>query len=181
MSTGDALGPLASARPQRHHPGDVSAQDVRIVVNGAPRTLRVEPVRLLIDVLRDELGLTGTKLGCGIGVCGACTVLVDGSSMSACLLLVGACAGRDVVTIEGIASSSDLHPVQRSFLECDALQCGYCTPGQIMAACALLADDPAPTDEAIVEGMLGNLCRCTGYHTIREAVHAAAERMRQPE
>lgn len=158
----------------------MSKQDIHFVVNGAPRDLHVEPTRPLIDVLRDELGLTGTKLGCGIGVCGACTVLVDRRSMSACLMLVGTCEERDVVTIEGIASGGELHAIQRAFLDCDALQCGYCTPGQVVAAYALLSEEHAPTDEAIVEGMLGNLCRCTGYYSIRDAVRAAAEQLAGP-
>jgi carbon-monoxide dehydrogenase small subunit len=158
----------------------VPKQDVHFVVNGAPRTVHVEPTRFLIDVLRDDLGLTGTKHGCGIGVCGACTVLVDGLSMSACLVLVGQCDERAIVTIEGLGAGAELHPIQSAFLECDALQCGYCTPGQIMAACALLQEEPSPSDEAIRQGMLGNLCRCTGYYPIRDAVRVAAERLLRP-
>ena len=155
----------------------MAKQDLHLVVNGVPRSVHVEPTRLLIDVLRDDFGLTGTKLGCGIGVCGACTVLIDGRSMSACLVLAGACEAHVVLTIEGVAAGTELDTIQQAFLDCDALQCGYCTPGQIMAALALLREDPDPTDEAIDEGMLGNLCRCTGYYTIRDAVRTAADRL----
>lgn len=153
-------------------------QAIRISVNGFAQTITTEPTRFLVEVLRDDLGLTGTKHGCGIGVCGACTVLLDGRSASACLWLIGACEGREIVTIEGLAPRPELHPIQRAFLDHGALQCGFCTPGQVMAAYALLREDPAPTDEAITEGMLGNLCRCTGYYSIRAAVGAAATALR---
>jgi aerobic carbon-monoxide dehydrogenase small subunit len=145
-----------------------------LTVNGMTHRLEVEPTRRLIDVLRDDLNLTGTKEGCSIGVCGACTVLVDGETMSGCLTLALPLNGREVLTIEGLAQGRDLHPLQRAFIEHGGFQCGYCTPGQIMAAYALLREHPSPTDEEIREGMLGNLCRCTGYYKIIESIKAAA-------
>jgi aerobic carbon-monoxide dehydrogenase small subunit len=145
-----------------------------LTVNGMIHRLEVEPTRRLIDVLRDDLNLTGTKEGCSIGVCGACTVLVDGQTMSGCLTLALPLNGREVLTIEGLAHGRELHPLQRAFIDHGGFQCGYCTPGQIMAAFALLQEHPTPTDEEIKEGMLGNLCRCTGYYKITESIKAAA-------
>ncbi len=132
----------------------------------------MEPNRRLIDVLRDDLGLTGTKEGCGIGVCGACTVLLDGAMVSSCLMLAVSAADRDVTTIEGLAQHEQLHPLQRAFIEHGGFQCGICTPGQIMAAKALLDQNPHPTREEVVEWMTGNLCRCTGYYKIMESIMA---------
>ena len=154
-------------------------QQIELTVNGFPQRLEVEPTRLLIDVLRDDLHLKGTKEGCGIGVCGACTVLVDGQVMSGCLTLAVSVRGRSVRTIEGIANNGQLHPLQRAFLDHGGFQCGFCTPGQILAAYALLAEHPSPSDEQIKEAMLGNLCRCTGYYKIIDSIKAAAEMMRQ--
>ncbi len=146
---------------------------LNLVVNDVPRQLEVEPTRRLIDVLRDDLGLTGTKEGCSIGVCGACSVLVDDQLMSACLTLALTAHGRQVRTIEGLTPSNGLHPLQQAFIDHGGLQCGYCTPGQIVAASALLAEHPHPTDEELKEGMLGNLCRCTGYYKIIDSIRAA--------
>jgi carbon-monoxide dehydrogenase small subunit len=154
----------------------VSVRTIDITVNGMRHTLDVRPNRRLIDVLREDLALTGTKEGCGIGVCGACTVLLDGRAVSACLTLAVLAAGCRVLTIEGLPPGEGLHPLQEAFLERGGLQCGFCTPGQIMAAAALLAEHPEPTDEEIREGMLGNLCRCTGYYKIVEAIRTAARR-----
>jgi carbon-monoxide dehydrogenase small subunit len=148
---------------------------VRLEVNGQARELTVTPDRLLIDVLRDELGLTGTKEGCSIGVCGLCSVLVDGTLMTACLLPVGKLDGRAVTTIEGITGPDGaLSPLQAAFVRHGGLQCGICTPGQVVAATALLAEVPQPDEAAVREWMTGNLCRCTGYYGIVEAVLAAS-------
>ena len=155
-------------------------QALPITVNGRPHRLEVEPTRLLIDVLRDDLHLKGTKEGCGIGVCGACTVLVDDEVMSACLTLAITLRGRHIRTIEGIASNGKLHPLQQAFLEHGGFQCGFCTPGQILAAYALLLQHPDPSDEEIKEAMLGNLCRCTGYYKIIESIKAAAAMLHIP-
>lgn len=146
-------------------------------VNGMPYRLEVEPTRRLIDVLRDDLGLTGTKEGCSIGVCGACTVLVDDEVVSACLTLAITIRDKSVQTIEGLARGGELHPLQKAFIACGGFQCGYCTPGQIVAAHALLQEHPRPTDEQIREGMLGNLCRCTGYYKIVDSIKTAAAEM----
>jgi len=155
----------------------VSRYLLNITVNGIQRRLEVEPTSLLIDVLRDDLDLTGTKEGCSVGVCGACTVLVDDQPMSACLTLAITLQDRSIRTIEGLARGGQLHPLQRAFIDCGGFQCGYCTPGQIMAACALLEANSHPTLDQIKEGMLGNLCRCTGYYKIVEAIQIAAEEM----
>jgi carbon-monoxide dehydrogenase small subunit len=152
--------------------------NLRVTVNGQPHSLEIVADRLLIDVLREDLGLTGTKEGCSIGVCGACTVLVDGRTVSACLTLAATLEGAQVLTIEGLARGSDLHPLQRSFIEQGGFQCGFCTPGQIMAAYALLQEHADPSDDELKEAMLGNLCRCTGYYKIVESIRAAASAMR---
>jgi carbon-monoxide dehydrogenase small subunit len=154
---------------------DPAGSRVQVVVNGEALDLRVDPGRLLISVLRDDLGLTGTKISCGIGVCGACAVLVDGRVASSCLLLAGQIDGREVTTIEGLASTTGLDRVQMAFVEKGGFQCGICTPGQVMAARALLDDNPAPSLDQVKDWMTGNLCRCTGYYKIVEAVLAAAE------
>ena len=147
-------------------------------LNGRPVTLHVDPARNLLDVLRDELGLTGTKQGCDCeGECGACTVLLDGRPVRSCLTPVGRVAGRHVLTIEGLGDPDHLHPLQAAFIETGAVQCGYCTPGMILAAKALLDREPNPTREQIVEALAGNLCRCTGYSRILTAVELAAARV----
>jgi aerobic-type carbon monoxide dehydrogenase small subunit (CoxS/CutS family) len=147
---------------------------VALHVNGAQRPLEVEPRRTLLDVLRLELDLTGAKRSCDMGNCGACTVLVDGHANYSCLLLAVDCAGRAITTIEGIAPQGALHPVQQAFVEADALQCGYCTPGQIMSLCGLLNENSSPTDEEIVRAVSGNLCRCGAYRNIVRAGRIAA-------
>ena len=149
--------------------------NVAITVNGEPREAEVEPRQLLVYFLRDQLGLTGTNVGCDTSSCGACTVLIDGESVKSCTVLAVQADGADLTTIEGLAENGELHPVQRAFHEQHALQCGYCTPGFVMAAVSLLRENPKPTEEEIRLGLEGNLCRCTGYHNIVKAVQAAAE------
>jgi xanthine dehydrogenase YagT iron-sulfur-binding subunit len=143
---------------------------VVLTVNGERRVVELEPRVSLLDALREHLGLTGTKKGCDQGGCGACTVWVDGRRVLACLTLAVACEGREVTTIEGLAPAGELHPMQRAFIEHDALQCGYCTSGQIMSAVKLLEEGGASSDEAIAELMSGNLCRCAAYPNIRAAI-----------
>ena len=146
-----------------------------ITVNGIERTILVEPYYSLLDMLRDELRLTGTKKGCDEGDCGACTVILDGRPVTSCLVLALSSQGSEVTTVEGLAAGGELHPVQRSFAENGGLQCGYCTPGLIMATVGLLNDNPEPTEEEVKFGLGGNLCRCTGYSKVIEAVMAAVE------
>ena len=150
---------------------------VELVVNGEPRAAAAEPRTLLSDFLREQLGLTGTHVGCEHGVCGACTVLVNGESVRSCLMLAVQAAGTEIRTIEGLGSADDMHPLQEAFWEKHGLQCGFCTPGMLMTAVELLESTPAPSMDEIREAMSSNLCRCTGYQTIVEAVQAAAERM----
>jgi carbon-monoxide dehydrogenase small subunit len=151
---------------------------IQITVNGAKRSFDVEPNTLLLNLLRDEMSLTGTKYGCGIGECGACTVLMDGEAVLACMILAVDADGRRVDTIEGLADGSDPHPIQQAYLDEGAVQCGYCTPGFIMSTKALLDENPAPTEAEIREYLNGNLCRCTGYVNVVKAVQRAAEAMR---
>ena len=141
-------------------------------VNGEEHQVEIESNRLLLQVLRDTLGLTGTKEGCSIGVCGACSVVIDGRLVSSCLTLAAGCAGKKIETIEGLAKDGKLHPLQQAFIEYGGFQCGICTPGQIMAAKALLDENPKPSEEEVKEWMSGNLCRCTGYYKILESVMA---------
>jgi xanthine dehydrogenase YagT iron-sulfur-binding subunit len=143
---------------------------VVLVVNGKKHEVPLEPRVSLLDALREHLGLTGSKKGCDQGTCGACTVWVDGRRVLACLTLAVACEGREVTTIEGLSSGGDLHPMQAAFIERDAFQCGYCTPGQIMSAVALLEEDHAGDDAQIAEWMSGNICRCAAYPNIRAAI-----------
>jgi aerobic carbon-monoxide dehydrogenase small subunit len=152
--------------------------DLAFEVNGTPRTLRIEPRETLAEVLRDRLGLTGTKVSCDAQVCGACTVLVDGLAVSACTYLAFDAEGREVRTVEGLATDGQLDPVQQAFIDHAGFQCGFCTPGMLMAATSLLEDDAAPSREAVVHGMEGNLCRCTGYAHIIDAIVAAADAKR---
>jgi aerobic carbon-monoxide dehydrogenase small subunit len=147
---------------------------VAVRVNGREYERDVEPRLLLVHFLRDELGLTGTHVGCDTSNCGACTVKLDGDTVKSCTVLAAQADGHEVQTIEGLARNGELHPMQRAFHERHALQCGYCTPGMIMAATAVLERNPSPTDEDIRKGLEGNLCRCTGYQNIVEAVKAAA-------
>ena len=151
---------------------------VRFSVNGTEASVTTDPERPLLDVLREDLGLTGTKYGCGEGQCGACLVHLDGRPTRSCLLPVRAADGRSVTTIEGLASGDTLHAVQEAFVEEGAMQCGYCASGMILEAVALLGKTPEPTDEQIVSGMNGHLCRCNGYVKIVSAVRRAAETMR---
>jgi aerobic carbon-monoxide dehydrogenase small subunit len=147
---------------------------VRVSVNGREYEREVEPRLLLVHFLRDELGLTGTHVGCDTSNCGACTVKLDGDTVKSCTVLAAQADGHEVQTIEGLARNGQLHPMQRAFHEQHALQCGFCTPGMIMAAIAVLERNPSPSDDEIREGLEGNLCRCTGYHNIVEAVKSAA-------
>jgi carbon-monoxide dehydrogenase small subunit len=148
-------------------------------VNGEAREVAVPVHKTLLEVLREDLGLTGTKHGCELGECGACTVLVDGEPALSCLVLPVECQGRAITTVEGLAEGGRLHPLQQAFAELGAAQCGYCTPGVLLTAQALLAREPAPTRDEVREALAGNLCRCTGYTKILEAVELAALRMRR--
>ncbi len=147
---------------------------IKMTVNGKQCTGEVEDRVLLVNFLRDSLNLTGTHVGCDTSQCGACTVHVDGRAVKSCTMLAVQADGADVVTIEGMAKNGKLHPVQQAFTECHALQCGFCTPGMIMTVAALLKDNPHPTDDEIVHGLEGNMCRCTGYLNIVKAVKQAA-------
>jgi aerobic carbon-monoxide dehydrogenase small subunit len=147
---------------------------IRFTVNGKARSVDTEPERPLLEVLREDLGLTGTKYGCGEGQCRACTVLLDKQAIVSCVTPVRAAEGRNIVTIEGLAGGGKLHPVQQAFLDEGAMQCGYCVPGMILRTVALLESHPRPTEAQIVEGLNGNLCRCSGYLRIQAAVRRAA-------
>ena len=148
--------------------------DVAFTVNGETVHLSVSPDTSLVDALRDDLELTGTKQGCGEGECGACSVLLNGKVVNSCLVLAAECAGSEVLTIEGLGRSGKLHPIQEAFVQNGAVQCGFCTPGMIMAAYALLQENPSPSEAAVRRALEGNLCRCTGYRKIIDAVLAAA-------
>ena len=148
--------------------------EISLVVNGERKTLRAYPMERLLDVLRRQLGLTGAKEGCGEGECGSCSVLVDGVLVNSCLVPILQADGTNIITIEGLTEARELHHLQQAFLECGGSQCGICTPGIIMAACYLLSKKPQPKSEDIREGLSGNLCRCTGYAQICEAVSEAA-------
>ena len=156
----------------------MSKQHITTTINGEPAEFLTEPQMSLLDILRDELHLTGSKEGCGSGDCGACSVIMDGRVVCSCLVLGVEAEGRDITTIEGIATGEDLHPVQRKFLEHAALQCGFCTPGLIVATTALLDRNPDPTETEARYWLAGNLCRCTGYDKIIRAVMDAAAEMR---
>jgi xanthine dehydrogenase YagT iron-sulfur-binding subunit len=162
--------------PARRGP---STTPVTLAVNGEVRTLSIEPRVSLLDALRDHLQLTGSKKGCDQGTCGACTVWVDGRRVLACLALAVACEGREVATIEGLASEGELHPMQRAFIEHDAFQCGYCTSGQIMSAVKLVEEGNASSDGDIAEFMSGNLCRCAAYPNIRAAIRQVRDASRE--
>jgi carbon-monoxide dehydrogenase small subunit len=154
-------------------------QQISLQVNGETAEVSFAPYKTLLEVLREDLGLTGTKHGCELGECGACAVVVDGEPRLSCLTLALECAGRSVETIEGLARGPELHPLQAAFADFGGSQCGYCTPGVIMTAKALLERNPSPTRDEIREATAGNLCRCTGYNQIAEAIEDAAARLRQ--
>jgi aerobic carbon-monoxide dehydrogenase small subunit len=150
---------------------------IRMRVNGKDYTVDVPSQRLLIDCLRYDLGLTGTKEGCSVGVCGACTVVMDGVLVSSCLTLTVLAGGKEITTVEGLAQDGKLHPVQQAFIDYGGFQCGICTPGMVVAAKALLDQNQNPSDDDIKDWMMGNLCRCTGYYKIIESIRGAATRM----
>jgi len=152
--------------------------DLILQVNGQRRTASVAPETTLLELLRDDFGLTGAKLGCDVGDCGACTVIVDGKPVNACLMLAAQAAERDVLTIEGLATRDALHPIQKAFEEHASLQCGFCGPGVILSAKALLDENAKPTRQEVRDALSGNLCRCTGYTKLIDAVQDAAARMR---
>ncbi len=151
---------------------------IELTVNGVRHHVDVDPKRALLSVLREDLDLTGTKYGCGEGACGACTVLVDGKATLSCQTEVGSVAGKQITTIEGLEKDGHLHPVQQAFLELEAMQCGYCTPGMILAGVALLARNPSPTAEQVSEALNGHICRCGAYQPVIAAVQRAGEMMR---
>jgi aerobic carbon-monoxide dehydrogenase small subunit len=159
--------------------GVVSRQIIplHLTVNGREHEVQVEPYETLIELIRDRLGLTGTKKSCDMQVCGACTVLLDGRPVSSCTLLAFEARNSSLLTIEGMAQGETLHPIQEAFIACSGFQCGFCTPGMILATKALLDENPRPTVDEIKHYMRGNLCRCTGYKRILEAVHMAAQRL----
>lgn len=152
-------------------------KEIEFTINGERRKLAVKPNKLLLDVIREDLCLAGTKYGCGTGECGACTVLLDGGPVLSCLTLAVAVDKKNITTIEGIGTDENPHPLQQAFVETGAVQCGFCTPGMILSAKALLEKDQNPTENEIKRGIGGNLCRCTGYKKIIEAIKLAAERM----
>lgn len=153
-------------------------KELSFELNGQYTSLWVEPGRLLTDVLREDLQLTGTKVGCQVGECGACTVLVNGAAVNACLTPALSVMGQSVLTIEGVQNGDQLHPIQEAFMETAAVQCGFCIPGMVLSAKALLDANEAPSDEDIARGMSGNLCRCTGYQKIQDGVRLAADKLR---
>ncbi|MGD9116394.1 MAG: (2Fe-2S)-binding protein [Dehalococcoidia bacterium] len=152
-------------------------KQIKFKVNGKDYDISVPPHRTLLDVIREELGLTGTKEGCGAGECGACTVIMDGKAVNSCLVLAVEADGKEITTVEGLAEGDKLHPIQQAFVDHGGFQCGFCTPGMIMSSKALLDENPKPSDEEIRKGLSGNFCRCTGYTKIIESVKAAAEDM----
>ena len=154
----------------------MSTHLIECTVNGEAHSVEVPARRLLSDFLRDDLHLTGTKRGCETGICGACSILLDGEVVKSCLMLAVQVQGRAITTIEGLSQGEELHPLQKNFMQCGGLQCGYCTPGMIMASCDLLKNTPMPSTDEVRHGLSGNLCRCTGYTQIVESVlHAAKE------
>ena len=148
---------------------------MKLTVNGEEHSLEIEPYRTLLSVLREELELKGAKEGCGQGYCGTCTVLLEGQPVCSCCMLAMDARGREIVTVEGLSVNGELHPIQQSFIEQGAIQCGYCTPGMLLSAKALLDENPSPSEEDIRSAISGNLCRCTGYVKIVKAIRAAAE------
>ncbi len=154
-------------------------QKVRLKVNGTDHELDIPDRRLLVDCIRYDIGLTGTKESCSVGVCGACAVLVDGKMYASCITLVASVDGAEITTIEGIAEDGNLHPIQQAFIDHGGFQCGICTPGQIIATKSLLEENPTPTEDEIKDYMMGNLCRCTGYYGILNSIAAAAKKMNE--
>jgi len=155
--------------------------DINLKINEEDYKLNVKPNTLLLDLIRNEIGLTGTKRGCDTGECGACTVLIDGVAVNSCLVLAVEVDGKKITTIEGLSNNGTLHPIQETFIEEGAVQCGFCTPGMILSAKALIDNNPNPTEKEIKVAIAGNLCRCTGYKKIIKAISAAAEKMRRRE
>ncbi len=153
-------------------------QEYNLIVNGSTYTAEAEPSESLLDVLRERLGLTGSKIGCNEAECGSCTVIMDGLAMLSCVMLVGDARNKEVLTIEGLAADGELHPLQTAMINNGGIQCGYCTPGVIMSAYALLQENPHPTSDEIRFALAGNICRCTGYNKIVESIQAAASNMR---
>ena len=153
-------------------------QEYNLIVNGSTYTAEAEPSESLLDVLRERLGLTGSKIGCNEAECGSCTVIVDGLAMLSCVMLVGDARNKEVLTIEGLAADGELHPLQTAMINNGGIQCGYCTPGVIMSAYALLQENPHPTSDEIRFALAGNICRCTGYNKIVESIQSAASNMR---
>ena len=151
---------------------------IKIKVNAVKHELEVNSNKLLVELIRDDLGLTGTKFGCSSGECGSCTVIMNGKSVLACLILASDCDGADITTIEGIGSEEKLHPIQESFINKGAVQCGFCTPGMILSTKYLLDNNPNPSDDEIKEGIAGNICRCTGYQKIFDAIKDAADKLK---
>ena len=153
-------------------------RQINFILNGTPRRVVVDPQKSLLKVIREDLRLTGTKEGCGTGDCGACTVIINGRPMNSCLVLAMEANGQEILTIEGIGKNGELHPIQETFINEGAIQCGYCTPGMVLSAKALLDENKHPSDEEIKLGIAGNLCRCTGYVKIIKAIKSAAQKIK---
>ncbi len=151
--------------------------NLKFILNGKEVTVETEPSIRLLDLLRDKFNLTGTKEGCGVGECGACTVLMNGKAVNSCLILAAQIEGNEIVTIEGITNGNELHPIQKKFLKYGAVQCGFCSPAMVLSAFALLKENPNPTEEEIKDAIAGNLCRCTGYKQIIEAINESAKEL----
>jgi aerobic carbon-monoxide dehydrogenase small subunit len=152
-------------------------KQIKLTVNDKPYQVAVTPSRTLLEVIREDLGLTGTKEGCGLGECGACTVIMDRKTVNSCLVLAAEADGKNITTIEGLASGEQLHPIQQAFVDNGGFQCGFCTPGMVLSAKVLLDDNPNPTNEDIRKGIAGNFCRCTGYAKIFASIKSAAKAM----
>lgn len=152
-------------------------KEIKLTVNGKLHELTIKPWRTLLEVIRDELGLTGTKEGCGIGECGACTVIMNGNAVNSCLVLAAEANGKEILTIEGLADGDKLHPIQEAFINHGGMQCGFCTSGMILSAKVLLERNPNPTEEEIRKGISGNFCRCTGYTKVMESIKEASKNL----
>ena len=159
----------------------MTTKEISFTINGQVQTLTIQPWRTLLEVIREDLQLTGTKEGCGQGECGSCTVIMDGKTVNSCLVPAVEAHGREIITIEGMPNNDTLHPIQEAFVEHSGMQCGFCTPGMIMSAKGLLDRNPEPSEEEIREGIAGNFCRCTGYTKIIESIDAAAKVMKGQE